>query len=563
MLICLWTALKAQIFNTSILHTMIERVIIKNYKCIKDANIEFNTCKNIIVGNNSVGKSTLMEAISLALGFGTNKFEVTPYVFNLESINEFKKSKVLPEIIIEVYFSGDYKEFSGCNNTLNKFCNGLYLKISFNELYRELFETECKSSSSINLPCEYYKIERYWFSQEPVVQYKMPFCIQIVDTTSQYFSSSSTQYINQLIERNLTDEDTISIKTSLRHLKERFDETNEMIEVNNKVSERKKGLKLSVDITTRIDKRDIMYPLFQEVPVSQTGAGEICHLKALLALGNTNSKNKETIVIIEEPESHLSHTKLYEVLYDIERNINNKPIQLFITTHNSFVANKMDLSNLILLNREGFILTANKLLGDEYIYKFFSKACHYPTLRLILSKAVALVEGPADEMVVTYYYYKKFNKKHPFNDGIELIAVGGIAFKAYVKLASLIGKSVAIITDNDGLSQQDLLNRRGITELCDKHIKLYTETNTKLNTLEPSFIYANTNKIQELSDFIRNKPQKHDNMESLTSYMVNNKSEWSYKLLENIDDIDFMVPEYISQAIEWIRSDIQTENEGK
>ena len=46
---------------------MIERIIIKNYKCIKDADIKFNAFKNIIVGNNGVGKSTLMEALSLAI----------------------------------------------------------------------------------------------------------------------------------------------------------------------------------------------------------------------------------------------------------------------------------------------------------------------------------------------------------------------------------------------------------------------------------------------------------------------------------------------------------------
>ncbi len=62
---------------------MIKRIIIKNYKCIEEADIDFNTEKNIIVGNNGVGKSTLMEAMSLALGYGLSKFEITPYVFNL------------------------------------------------------------------------------------------------------------------------------------------------------------------------------------------------------------------------------------------------------------------------------------------------------------------------------------------------------------------------------------------------------------------------------------------------------------------------------------------------
>ena len=70
---------------------MIERIIIKNYKCIKDADIKFNAFKNIIVGNNGVGKSTLMEALSLALGYGLNKFEITPHIFN---INAERKSKV-------------------------------------------------------------------------------------------------------------------------------------------------------------------------------------------------------------------------------------------------------------------------------------------------------------------------------------------------------------------------------------------------------------------------------------------------------------------------------------
>lgn len=86
---------------------MIEKVVIKNYKCIKEANIVFNKFKNIIVGNNGVGKSTLMEALSLALGYGLNKFEITPYIFNIDCIQEYNATKILPEILIEVYFSDD------------------------------------------------------------------------------------------------------------------------------------------------------------------------------------------------------------------------------------------------------------------------------------------------------------------------------------------------------------------------------------------------------------------------------------------------------------------------
>lgn len=61
---------------------MIERIIIKNFKGIKNANIHFNPDKNVIVGNNGVGKSTLIEAISLALGVGLNQLEINQYLFH-------------------------------------------------------------------------------------------------------------------------------------------------------------------------------------------------------------------------------------------------------------------------------------------------------------------------------------------------------------------------------------------------------------------------------------------------------------------------------------------------
>ena len=45
----------------------IQRAVIKNYRCLKQANVTFNENLNVIVGNNECGKSTLLEAIHLAL----------------------------------------------------------------------------------------------------------------------------------------------------------------------------------------------------------------------------------------------------------------------------------------------------------------------------------------------------------------------------------------------------------------------------------------------------------------------------------------------------------------
>jgi predicted ATPase len=46
---------------------VLRRVLIKNYRVFRDFRLEFSPGINIIVGNNDAGKSTLLEAINLAL----------------------------------------------------------------------------------------------------------------------------------------------------------------------------------------------------------------------------------------------------------------------------------------------------------------------------------------------------------------------------------------------------------------------------------------------------------------------------------------------------------------
>ncbi len=46
---------------------IIENVVVKDYKILKDLNLHVNPETNILVGDNGSGKSTIMSAINLAL----------------------------------------------------------------------------------------------------------------------------------------------------------------------------------------------------------------------------------------------------------------------------------------------------------------------------------------------------------------------------------------------------------------------------------------------------------------------------------------------------------------
>lgn len=531
---------------------MIQRLVIHNFKGIKEADISFNTFKNIIVGNNGVGKSTIIEALSLALGYGLNKLEVTPYLFHTSAVEQFQIDKIPPAITIEVIFDNKKDEFSGTNNTLHSLLRGLQLKISFDdEAYSELYEVE--KETCIHIPCEYYKIERNWFSDKPVRQLFIPYYVQLVDSSSSYFNSSSNQYIAHLLRKYIGENDFTKIKSSLRHLKQGFEQQQNVTDINTRLKQERENLEVSIDITSKTILRDILCPFLDNIPIEQIGAGELCVLKTMLSIDKNHQIDKPKIVIIEEPESHLSHTKMYELISQIEDNISSEKTQLIITTHNNFIANKLDLSNLLLIeNEEGKIVTQKIQNNDKKnTFKFFTKVSNYPTLRLILCKSAILVEGPTDEMVLTYYYHRQYGR-HPFDDNIEVISVEGVGFKEYVNLVSLFQKKIAVITDNDGMNLEELKKQRGLVDLPN-NILIYTEDDTSLKTLEPSFVRKNIAKIKEISKAVRVQQKLNDTEDDLVAFMESNKTEWAFRLLNRADELDFAAPDYIINAVNWIR----------
>ena len=71
--------------------------------------------------------------------------------------------------------------------------------------------------------------------------------------------------------------------------------------------------------------------------------------------------------------------------------------------------------------------------------------------------------------------------------------------------------------------------------------------------MESSFVRKNQRKIQELSDAVRIHKKPNDTEADLAAFMKNNKTEWAFKLLNKVDKLDFSVPDYIVNAVNWIK----------
>ncbi len=159
-----------------------------------------------------------------------------------------------------------------------------------------------------------------------------------------------------------------------------------------------------------------------------------------LALAKSE-KRGGNVVLLEEPENHLSHTRLNMFLEGVKSRCEG--VQLIITTHSSFVANKLELRNLILLNGGN---SASMRDLSEDTSRFFMKAPGYKTLRVLLCDTAILVEGDADELVVQRAYMDASDGKLPIQDGVDVISVG-TSFLRFLEVAEVINKRVIAMTD--------------------------------------------------------------------------------------------------------------------
>ena len=71
----------------------IKKIKIHNYRCFRDFTMELNQQMNIIVGDNEAGKSTILEALNLALTGYVNerniRTELSENLFNAEAVKDY------------------------------------------------------------------------------------------------------------------------------------------------------------------------------------------------------------------------------------------------------------------------------------------------------------------------------------------------------------------------------------------------------------------------------------------------------------------------------------------
>lgn len=530
---------------------MIKKIFIRNYKTFDQFDLELNSELNIIVGDNEVGKSTILETINLALTKKLNgrpiEYELTPYLFNNKCVENYiealKKGEkaTLPEIIIELYLE-DKTEFAHMRGTMNskrEDCPGIKIEIVFDEDYQEEYENLIKTPDKINLiPSEFYKIQWYSFANNAITSRGLPIQLSYIDATTIRLQSGTDYYLQDIIKSDLDPKERVGLNLAYRNLKEVFSQEESIKGINDKLTSKKgaitdKDLSISIDISQKSNWETNLVPHLNNLPFQLIGKGEQNALKIMLAL--ERKANDSNIILVEEPENHLSFSSMNILISKIKEKCAKK--QIVITTHNTYVLNKLGLENLILLHNNK-TTTLKKLPTDTQDY--FEKLSGYDTLRIVLAKKAILVEGPSDELIVQKAYLKK-HTKIPIDDGIDIINVRGLSFPRFLDIAKELDKTITVVTDNDGDYKNNIEERYKPYESY-KNFTICSSDDNEAPTLEPQFVKCN-----DLDILKKILEKEFVDKDAAIKYMENNKTEWALKVFKTNEAITF--PKYIEDAI--------------
>ncbi|WP_217990266.1 TOPRIM nucleotidyl transferase/hydrolase domain-containing protein [Halomonas sp. JB37] len=303
------------------------------------------------------------------------------------------------------------------------------------------------------------------------------------------------QYISSILNTALEKEELVKLTLNYRENQQIFNDSEEVKTVNGNLDTdhliTDKKLTIAASTLPAGSIQTGLQLKVDEVPFQFIGKGEQSNVQIKLAIQN---KSKDIdLVMMEEPENHLSHTNLSRLVHYIENQRSNK--QLFLTTHSSYVLNKLSIDKICLLQSDYKRL--DRL--DPKVVKTLKRLPGYDTLRVALSNRVILVEGPSDELVLKKIYYRKHGRL-PEQDGIDIIVVRGVGFDTFIAVGKEIGTKIHVLRDNDGDYERNVIAAR--LEYTDfPNIQLFSSESDLEFSLEPALIYANANNLEMLDAF--------------------------------------------------------------
>lgn len=521
--------------------TFVQKIHCKNFKGFGERKIEgLDSNLNIFIGDNETGKSSMLLAIELVLSANPSRVDAIGLdkLLNRQAVDEFLKKAGrtfadLPVMAIDLYLGNcASEEMDGQSNLENAAGFGLYLRCRPRDDLRDVIN-EIVSGDNPTFPFEYYLAEIKGFSGRSITPYNKPLRHLLIDNTRISNEHASRAYIQKMYEAYAKDEEKQRLKFEYRQMngsfaRESFGDLNKRVDGDYEFAVRS-GSKANLETDLTLEANG--------VDLENMGVGKQCFVRAEFAL---SKQTQIDLVLLEEPENHLSHERMKRLVRIIQ---DAKESQVFVATHSSLICSRLDLRKAVFFGDP----SANPIKLDaisEETARFFMKAPNSAVLELALANRVLLVEGNAEYMLMESFY-KALTDESLFGSGLSVISVGGLSFPRFLEIANLLGIKTAVITDNDGNHQRTCVERYEAFAESDA-IQIFFDPDDGRTTFEVCLYRDNTGVCDEL--FAKGRKTL-----TVEQYMLSNKAEAAFQLANEVGE-KLSPPEYVKNAITWLNS---------
>lgn len=478
----------------------ISKVRVSNYRNFHDFEGDLNKGLSIIIGENNVGKSNFLEALSLIFN---SDYSARKRILQQEDFwNGLSIHNAWPEIVIEATLKGikTEDELAITSRWLTRKPGEAKLTYKYRPKANISVKppTENTRINKIRLPLNEYEWVIYGGERETLDTFDFnmlsKFGVEYVgalrDATTELKKSSGQL---QRILRNFDLEED-----ELRKIADKIDELNKQIVQGKEIKSVQSDINQYLRKITGATRQQVKIQMGESdydsllkdlkvvigakedsvhsVEMNGLGYNNLLYISLLLtqhtALKAKRLKEHDylfPILIVEEPEAHLhNHLQKFLANYFFNEDIAG---QVIMTSHSSHVSSHSNLDSLVIFyknlnqnlsKRIGTIFDPKKENQKQY-KRYLERWLDATKSDIFFGRKVLLVEGIAERLLIPKFFSMLYKEKITEgqkvevidktleSEGISVISVDGVAFRPFLQLFGPTGLNIkcAVLTDSD------------------------------------------------------------------------------------------------------------------